>query len=423
MHLVTKEFRKTLLDRVDAEQLIRRIVAICPKRSSASRDELRAQTILWAKLRRLGGLPTWHRFRFNRNLYLVLALHFGLATIGSVLFFVYPPLAAAIHLFVAVSYVADSNRTMYLLRRLVPWARASNLLVTFPAAGQVRRRVVFTAHADAAPTGWLFRPRLGRFGSWFRNAPRIAVLFKPLFIITAGLIAVAAVEIHAWHSGTLRFSGCFYGFTFVFAMGVILNLQIVLTDRTVDGASDNLSGCAALTVLARRLTKSQPDDVEYVFAVTACEEAGTGGGYALARQMRSEWDPAITDILVLDNISGGDLCIFEEGEIIPRRVPRRLLNTAMEVAGGDERFERLFVFPLPAGATDAMPLLAGGYQAMGIGRVDPRLGTPRHYHLPSDTPDNLDYDELMQSIDFVERLAYRLVDADGSSAPQAPVQR
>mgnify|MGYP002624507492 CR=1 FL=1 len=41
-------------------------------------------------------------------------------------------------------------------------------------------------------------------------------------------------------------------------------------------------------------------------------------------------------------------------------------------------------------------------------RIDRHLGTPRNYHLPSDTPDNLDYDEVIETIDFTEQLVHSL---------------
>jgi Zn-dependent M28 family amino/carboxypeptidase len=225
-----------------------------------------------------------------------------------------------------------------------------------------------------------------------------------------GLVAVAAIEIHAWASGKFwpQFPIAFYGFSAYFVILTALNLQIVWKNKIVVGANDNLSACAALVLLAKHLTPTQPDDVEYVFVVTACEEAGTGGAWALAKEMRSQWDPRDTDIVVLDSIGGGELCVFQEGEMIPWRIPARLLDAARQAAGDDERFSKLFLFPLPAGATDALPFLAHGFNAIGLGRVDRRIGTPLHYHLASDTPDNLDFDQVVESSDYVALLARRL---------------
>lgn len=60
--------------------------------------------------------------------------------------------------------------------------------------------------------------------------------------------------------------------------------------------------------------------------------------------------------------------------------------------------------------TDAWPFLAYGYAALGVGRIDAATGTPRHYHLPDDSPEILDYDQLLTSIDFAELMIRTLAD-------------
>ncbi len=218
------------------------------------------------------------------------------------------------------------------------------------------------------------------------------------------------MEVDMWLHATLwpRFPVLFVVSNLFFAVVAILNLQIAWRRQLVPGANDNLSGCAALPVLAHRLLDANLDDVEIVFVVTGCEEAGTGGALALARRMRGEWDRSMTDVVVLDSLSGGSLCLYQEGELLPIPIPQRLRSTAQQVAAQDPRFAALHVFPLPAGATDAMAFMAGGFEAMGVGCVDKKLGTPRHYHLPADCPDNLDYDQLMTTIDFAQQLILAL---------------
>ncbi len=410
-------------DRAIAESLLRRIAEECPCRAPGSRDEHRAQVILSSQLRRLGGIASWQRFRFSGSLYLVLGMHFTLAVAASLLFFVHPIAAAVAHLVLAVSYVADSNRIAYLLRRLLPKVTASNLLVTFPAQAEVRRRIVISAHADAAPTGWMFQQ--SGF-AWTDKTPKILrQLGRPLLIAVIGLCVVAAVEFNAWASGSYfpNFPGAFYGFTIYFAVLATLNLQVWWKNEIVPGANDNLSACAALPVLAKRLTAVQPDDVELVFVVTACEEAGTGGALQLAKQMRGEWKSDETDILVLDSIAGGELCLFQEGEMIPWRIPNHLQDAVLEVANREDQTEKLVLFPLPAGATDAISFLSQGYSAVCLGRIDRHLGTPRNYHLPSDTPDNIDYDELMGAIDFSEQLVRNLASVPSEAKAHSNRQR
>jgi hypothetical protein len=361
-------------------------------------------------LQQLGGRAQWQRFRFNRSLYAVIALHFGLAALATALLVVNPLLAAAMHGLLALSYVADSQRWAYLLRRLFPFHSSQNLVVTFAPRERVHQRVVVIAHADAAPTGWLFHPRLAGLGGvaypWF-----LRFLSKPLLLGVLALAATTVMEIdmvlmeRLWPRFPLLYVVC----NLYFAVVAILNIQIAWQRKIVLGANDNLSGCAALPALAERLLAEPCDDVEYVFVVTGCEEAGTGGALALAQQQRGVWDAANTDVLVLDSLSGGQLSLFQEGELIARSIPTRLLHAARRVTEQDVRFADVAPFAIPAGATDAWAFLACGYRALGIGCIDAATGTPRHYHLPADSPENLDFEQLHASIDFAEQMIRQLI--------------
>src|SRR6185295_11706881 len=79
------------------------------------------------------------------------------------LYLFYSPVAAlSLHLFVAVSYLGDSTYWFFWLRRLLRHRPAQNMVATMPAAGPVRLRIVLIGHADAAPTGWIFKPNVVR---------------------------------------------------------------------------------------------------------------------------------------------------------------------------------------------------------------------------------------------------------------------
>jgi hypothetical protein len=63
---------------------------------------------------------------------------------------------------------------------------------------------------------------------------------------------------------------------------------------------------------------------------------------------------------------------------------------------------------IPIGASDALPFLVRGWQAVTLTCINPALGAPRHYHQVTDTWSNLDVMKLHASIDFAERLTRRL---------------
>ena len=145
-----------------------------------------------------------------------------------------------------------------------------------------------------------------------------------------------------------------------------------------------------------------------MFAITGAEEVGLAGARALADA--GCWEPHNTVILGLDGLSNGGLRYFVEGEVERVAVPPWLEQVIGEVARSEERFQQVTPFPIPVGGTDVYAFLRRGFDGVCLGCVDPALGTPRHYHQPSDTPAHLDMGELMNAVDFSERLIERIID-------------
>jgi len=393
------------------EKLIRRIVAECPRRCAGSRDELKAQEILCNEILQHGGSADYPKFRHNTSHNVFIALHFGLAVVAGIMRLVNPAIALALHVLVGVSYVCDSLKLCHILRRLSPRRESQNLVVTFPATKPLRRRVVLLGHADAAFTGLMFRRSFmkgAREDFYWRP---FQFLRKPFLVAMIGILMVSWFDLSAmtvnfflpWnHAG-------YVAWHIYFLALCLLSLQVIIRNEVVPGANDNLSACAALPVLAQRLSPRKPDDVELVLVATGCEEPGTGGALALARKMRKTWDKAKTVVVAIECIGEGEFRIYHEGEIVRVSPPRWLVNQAKQVAASDERFSDTTVYVLPAGYTDSLAFLVRGYPSICLGRVDCEVGTPTRYHLASDSPDNLDYDRLLDSIDYLEMFVDSLV--------------
>jgi hypothetical protein len=186
-------------------------------------------------------------------------------------------------------------------------------------------------------------------------------------------------------------------------------LQVVWRNQIVPGASDNLSGCAALPVLASRFADKKPDDVEMVFVATGCEESGVGGSAALMHQMRGKWDPANTIVLGLDILTSGKLCYKTVNEVVPYTLPVWLIETLQDVAARHPQIGELGVYDACAGTDDAVPFIVKGYDGVCLACSDPRLGVSQHYHLMSDTPDNMNFQQLAESIDYAEDVVDEII--------------
>lgn len=396
----------------DAVPLIERIVDECPRRLAGSDSERTAQQILREEFEQAGLETDFHRFRYNRSVYATFVLHFGLAALASALYFGSPWVALVLHSLVAVSYLGDSTKTFFLLRRLFPFHQSQNLIGRAPADGEPSKRIVLVAHADAAFTGKIFSPEAIRRTS---NSPRIPLdlLRKPLRLATLAVATLVGIDAAAIAAGnSLGLTIGLVALSIPPLATALFNLEVVLRDEVVPGANDNLTGCAAIPLLAERLLPQKPDDVELVFVATGSEEAGTGGSIALARDMKrsGEWDPDDTTIVGIDGLTNGELRYAVEAEVIRMPIADFLVEAIEETRGQREEWSQVEGHEMQAGATDALPFYVQGYPAVTLLCIDPQLGSPRHYHHPEDRPENLDPEQFDLSIDYAEALVERLME-------------
>lgn len=396
----------------DPYALLAEILERFPTRKAGTPAERGAQERLAEELARSGGEARWHAFQWPPHLYAALALHFGAGVLGAAVSRRHPAAALALQAAAAASITLELSRKGLFLRRVLGMADSQNLIVTFRPAGDTggepRRRLVLLAHADSAYTGMLFHPDAIRASTRPLPGP-LRFLQKQMRLPTACLAGLAALS-------AARLAGA-KGTWMDVATGLLavppavvfgLNLDVVARDEIVPGAADNVSGCVAVVELARRLAPRLPEGTELVAVITGSEEAGTGGAWCLARDMESAWSRDRTTVLAVDTMSNGDLVYLEEGELSRIPVPERL-SSAIEATSSEPGMLSVRQYVIPAGATDALPFLSRGYEAVGLTCVDPDIGAPRHYHWPTDTAANVDPAELSRSIDFAERLCLRLL--------------
>lgn len=391
------------------------IIEACPRRVAGSEDERRAQQVMADELEQLGAEVELRPFAHNRSLYMNMTVHFALAIVGTALLWAGQALPAAlVHMFVAVAYTLDSSKRLRFIRALLPQHTSQNLVATFPARGELRGRLVLVGHADAAYTGAIFHPEAIRRATAEPPLRALRFMRKSMFVATASVALLVALDLIVWRGWAAG-----WGEWVALALSIpslltaALNAQVVLRNEIVPGANDNLTGCFTGIEIARRLADARPDGVELVVVAAGCEEAGTGGSWALAQQMRHAWSPAQTWVLGVDSMSNGEMRYFVEGEVVPTPPPARFEAIVREVLPEVERFE------IPSGATDALPFLVRGYPALSLGCVDPEIGAPREYHWPTDDAEHLDADQLGRSVEQVERLTRALFEELSSAGSHA----
>ncbi len=392
-----------------AYRLIEQLVQDCPRRRAGSRDERRAQDIVQAELDRAGMPTRVEPFDFCDNLYRVIALHFGAGLLGSVIGRRAPLAALGLHV-VGASYWAHSTHRSGVVHPMLPRGRSQNLLATLPAEGIPALRVVVAAHIDAGFTGVMFGSRLLHDLSGAMSGGGLDWLDQPLALATYSQLALAGLDLlqltgraRGRLAGLLR-----AGLTIPSLISFLLSADVAQRDHVVPGANDDLSGVAGALLLARRFANKKPANVELVFAITGAEEVGLAGARALADAGR--WEPHNTVVVGLDGLSNGGLRYFVEGEVERVCVPEWLGQILEQVAQSEQRFNGVSSFDIPVGGTDVYAFRRRGFDGVCLGCVDPALGTPRHYHQPSDTPAHLDMAELMLGVDFAQQLIEHIIE-------------
>ena len=408
------EGKQPTTELTEVRDLIERVLKECPQRRPASDQERRSQMIFKEHFKRQLGLDsTEHSFRFNENLYANMALHFGLGTLGTAVSGVAPLAGLALHLLAGGSYYADSTRRGYFLRRVFPWKASQNLVTTVPAKGEMKLRLVFMAHADAAFTGFIFDPKVVKNASG-DLPPQLNFLKRGLATATKSQFVLAGFDALRLAFGPLTWPlrPIEWLLTIPAIIAFATNLQVVLRNEIVPGANDNLSGCAALPVLASRLIDTVPDDVELCFVITGCEETSLGGADHLRMQMEEsgQWKKHDTVIVGLDGLANGELrYLHPEGEVVETPVPNWLKSVVDKAARSESRFNEVTEFAVPVGGSDIAAFLAHGWDGVCLACVDPEFGSPEFYHTPDDTLENLDVEKVMYSIDFAEKLGRAII--------------
>jgi hypothetical protein len=243
------------------------------------------------------------------------------------------------------------------------------------------RTLVLVAHHDAAHSGLVFHPALGRLGP--RLAPRAherATQGVPiLYLVWLGPVMVCL--------GAAARSRPLLGAGMALAVGAAAAMADIGLHPVVPGANDNLAAVGALLSVAQRLRERPVQGLRVLLVSTGSEESFSEGMQAFGRRHFPELDPAGTEFLCLECLGGPILLVLEgEGMLRMRHYPRHMreaLAAAADAAGvGVARGIR------SVAASDAIIALRAGYPVVTLGSMD-HTKLPLNYHWPSDTPDAL----------------------------------
>jgi hypothetical protein len=181
----------------------------------------------------------------------------------------------------------------------------------------------------------------------------------------------------------------------------------VWRSETVQGANDNLSGVAALVGLAELLRERPASGLRVLLVSCGAEETLQDGVRAFIARHRDELSPERTWFVNLDTVGSPHLVMLEaEGPVWMESYSGPWLRDLLA-----EHAERLGTtlhrgFRARASTDSVIPSRACYATATLVSMTDWR--SPANYHLPSDIPENLDYDSVADATLLVCELAHDL---------------
>jgi Zn-dependent M28 family amino/carboxypeptidase len=276
-----------------------------------------------------------------------------------------------------------SGRSQW-VRRLLPRGDGANAVARVRPSGERRRTVVVIAHHDAAQTGLMWHPAFT--GMWAAQARRTGKAGSPGTLPLLALAAIAAGGRRARAAG-----GTLLATSLALAAEVARN-------PAVPGANDNASAAAGLVALVERFARDPLEHTELIAVATGCEESGMGGARAFLRAARGQLDPATTLVVGLDQIGAG------EPHVLTGEGPPGLASYRDE----DLRWaDRAGAAPAPrfhaAAWTDPIVAVFAGLPAISI--VGVKDGGFPNYHLPTDTPDRVDWESVERCLALAAGIA------------------
>jgi hypothetical protein len=295
------------------------------------------------------------------------------------------------------------HRSRWFRRTFLPQRSTYNVVAEAGDAA-AERTLVLVAHHDAAHGGQVFGTQALELlhGRWPDVYARFTRWPPLMWGVVLGPLLVALGR---------RRGGVFA------ALGTIAAMADIGRTPAVPGANDNLSAVGALLGVARALRDEPVAGLRVLLVSTGSEESNSEGMQAFGRRHFDQLPRETTTIVALECIGSGRLCLAEsEGFLVPHGYDDGLKDLAMTVA------ERTGV-PLRRGlhvsfASDGQIGLHAGYRSLLIGGID-ELNLPANYHKPTDVPDNVDLDSVVDAVRLVHALAHELAGQDRVSSARA----
>lgn len=375
-----------------AQYMIDEITHICKnmeKRDPGSKGELQACEYMADVLKKDCGCERADVESFKENPgsffgWIYFTITFVLAAVALFFFF---PLASAI-LIAAGLIIAFLQFGLYkkFVDRFFKEKTGHNVTAVKKCTGEVKRRILFNGHPDAA-WEWPVNYALGGVG-FEGHAVICGVGAAYYFVISVIYMIQNGIAFAPIDTSSTLFKFALGGLVFVpFLIGLYWMWN---ENRVVDGANDNLSGCYMGIAVMKALEDAgiTLENTEVGVVLTGSEEAGLRGSKAWCEAHQGEFDDVPTFIFSYDTIHDPKYLMTNYRDLngtvkADKDVSDLFMEAAKEL---DIPCKKGWVPPL-GGATDSAAFAQAGFRATGVTGLNHKLED--YYHTRRDTYDNM----------------------------------
>lgn len=322
--------------------------------------------------------------------------------VGLVFYYVLPPVTLCLTTIVVFVFFFEMIRDREVIDWLYPRKEGENVAGTVKPSGEVKKRVVFSAHLDSA-----FEFKLWY---WFKNfsIPIMVAALAAFLLLFGSSLARTIVGARGVPTGAYSVLG-----TICIALVPVVALLVVFrTGDLVPGAMDDMAGVSVLAGLAKYLQEARergdfyPEHTEVVLVGMSSEESGLRGAKRYAARHLEEMKAIPTYGIFWDGIYDEQYLVVNKREICPgAKHDSYLVELAEDTAEKNGFPIRTGVIPI--GASDAAMFSRAKIPAVHVCCQDTTRLVP-NYHTRLDTmeyvrPESLAV-SLQMSIDMLESI-------------------
>jgi len=322
---------------------------------------------------------------------------------AAVLYFIHPYASLLVSLICGAVLFYEVVRYREFIDFLFPKRKGENVAGVVKPSGEVKKRVIVSAHLDSA---YEFK-----IWYWLKGlaVPAMALGYLAILVLIGASFARAV----SGSSGTPENTAYWVLGVAIIALSVfVLPFAFFHTSDVVPGAMDDLAGIAVLAGLAGYLRDAResgefaPQNTEVVLLALSSEEAGLRGAKRYAARHLEELKAIPTFGIFLDNIEDENfLTVFKREISTGAKLDPRLVKLAQEVA--DENGFRIKTSVIPLGATDASAFALANIPAVSILCHNTARLMP-NYHTRHDTIEYVRPQALTVTLQLVVDMLKRL---------------